>query len=119
MGARRIIGNTRGQAAIEMGFSLPLLIFMLYWTLNAFHTIHSSHIAQKHAATSMYQRLNNRAKFVVDDEANVLFDKQFIAVQYRDPNEPSRLPRRRILLSPLTPIEINSIVGICREPGCN
>src|SRR4051812_40368377 len=103
----------RGQASIEMALSLPFLIWMIYYTINSFITIHSSHIAQKWAANNMYERLQNRAQFVVDEQAGQLVNRQFIAVQYMDQGA---VPTRKILFGP---IEIRNAVGICREPSCN
>lgn len=109
--------NNKGQAAIEMGLAMPFLIFLLYYTINAFHSIHTSHVGQKYAAMNMYQRLNHRAQFAVDDVENRVFDKTFIAVQYADAE--GDIPRRRILLDPDTPTRILNVVGVCREPSCN
>jgi len=113
----KILKNNRGQAAIEMGLALPFIIFLLYYTINAFHSIHTAHVGQKYAAMSMYQRLGNRAQFAVDDVANRTFTRSFIAVEYQTPE--GELPRRRILLDSKSPTEIRSRVGICREPDCN
>lgn len=107
----------KGQAAIETALALPFLIFLLYWTLNSFHAIHTSHIAQKYAAMNMYQRLDNRAQFVVDGVEDRPIGKNFIAVQFMNQN--GEAPKRRILLGTGFNVEVNSVVGICREPGCN
>lgn len=107
----------RGQAAIETGLALPFLIYLLYYTINAFHAVHTAHVGQKYAAMNMYQRLNNRSKFVVDDVANRVFDREFMAIQYTDTD--GEIPKRKILLDPDAPTRIFNIVGICREPGCN
>ena len=106
--------SNRGQAVIEMALSMPFLIWLMYYTINAFYTVHTSHVAQKYAAMNMYQRLDNRAKFAVDDVANTAFGREFIAVRYMDPT--GKLPQRRIVVGPN---DVNNVVGICREPGCN
>lgn len=103
----------RGQAVIELALTLPFLIWLIYYTINSFYTIHTSHIGNKYAAMQMYQRLNNRAQFVMDDKDNRLHNSNQMAVQYLDKN--SEAPRRKILIGP---IQIDNIVGICREPGC-
>jgi hypothetical protein len=59
--------HENGQAAIEMALSLPFVVFLLYYTINAFYTIHTAHVGQKNAAMNLYQRLNHRAQFAVDD----------------------------------------------------
>jgi Flp pilus assembly protein TadG len=106
--------NSKGQAAIEMALSMPFLIWLMYYTINAFYSIHTSHIAQKYAAMNVYQRLNNRSKFIVDDVANTVVNRSFIGVQYTD--EEGQIPVRKILVGPN---RVNNIVGICREPECN
>ena len=111
---KRVLKNSKGQAAIEMALSLPFLIWLMYYTINAFYSIHTNHTAQKYAAMGLYQRLDNRAKFAVDDVANTTFSKTFMAVQYRDPE--GALPLRKILIGPT---RVNNIIGICREPDCN
>lgn len=108
--------NNKGQAAIETGLALPFLIFLLYYTINAFHSLHTGHVGQKYAAMNMYQRLNHRAQFAVDDVANQVVNKSFIAVQYTDAE--GDIPRRRILLDPVVPTRVLNVVGICREPDC-
>jgi hypothetical protein len=105
----------RGQAAIEMALSMPFLIWLMYYTINAFYSIHTSHVAQKYAAMNMYQRLDNRSKFIVDDVANTVVNRGFIGVQYVDPDS-GQIPTRKILVGPN---RVNNIVGICREPECN
>jgi Flp pilus assembly protein TadG len=107
----------RGQAAIEAALALPMLIYLLYYTLNAFQAIHTSHTGQKYAAMNLYQRLDNRSKFAVDDIAQQAFTKTFMAVQYT--NVDQTLPGRRILLEHQGAIRLNNVVGICREPMCN
>ncbi|MSP17949.1 MAG: hypothetical protein EXR74_00065 [Bdellovibrionales bacterium] len=109
------IKATKGQATVEMAISMPFLIWLIYYTLNAFYSIHSSHIAQKYAAMSMYQRLNNRSKFIVDDIEKKIVSRSFIAVQYLDP-QTNAAPQRKIIAGPNP---VNNTVGICREPGCN
>lgn len=103
----------KGQAAIEMALSLPFLIWLLYYTLNAFYAIHTSHVAQKYAAMGLAERLDNRAKFVVDGVQNQLVPVDYMAVQYMD--EQGGVPRRKIVRGPS---EVRNIIGICREPGC-
>jgi hypothetical protein len=114
MVAKFKFGNQRGQAAIEAAFTLPFLIFLLYYTLNAFQAIHTSHVGEKYAAMNMYERLDNRAKFAVDDLAHSAFTKTYMAVQYGNMNQ--QPPQRRILLQ--GQLSIYNVVGICREPGC-
>jgi hypothetical protein len=99
-----------GQAAIEMALALPFLIWLLFYTFNAFHLLHTAHVAQKYAAMSLYDRIANRAKFVIDEREG-LHNREFMAVRYTDEN--GRPPVRKILVGPAT---INTIVGICREP---
>ena len=109
------ISNRKGQAVVEMALAMPFLIWLIYYTLNSFYTIHSSHIAQKYSAMNLYQRLDNRSKFVVDDVANQVVSRSFIAVQYNDPST-GKPPQRKIVAGPNN---VNNVVGICREPGCN
>jgi hypothetical protein len=106
--------NTRGQATIELALALPFLIWLIFYTINAFHTLHTSHVGQKYAAMSLYERISNRAKIVVDDRDNRLHNREFMAVEYVDSS--GRRPRRKILVGPS---EVNSVVGICREPACS
>lgn len=108
------IRNNQGQAAIEMALSMPLLIWLTYYTINAFFSIHTNHVAQKYAAMNMYERMNNRSKFVVDDVANTIVNKSFIAVQYTEPE--GGIPLRKIIIGP---VRIDNSAGICREPDCN
>lgn len=106
-----------GQAAIETALALPFLIYLFYYTLNAFHAIHTSHVGQKWAAMNLYTRLDNRAKFVVDGVANASFAREFMAVQYVDSQ--GAQPKRRVLIDQAGGVPIYSVVGICREPACN
>lgn len=106
-----------GQAAVEMAFALPFLIWLLYYTINAFHTIHTSHVAQRAAAMSLYQRLANRAKFEVDEVATTLHNKNFMAVRYTDPSGDA--PKRKILLQTSNQPQAHNVIGICKEPSCN
>jgi hypothetical protein len=108
------IKSSRGQAVVEMAFAMPFLIWLVYYTLNACYTIHTSHVAQKYSAMNLYQRINNRSKIVVDDVAGRAISKEFMAVQYLDPSS-NKQPQRKIIS---TPRPVNNIVGICREPGC-
>ncbi len=103
----------KGQATIELALSLPFLIWLIFYTINAFHTLHTSHIGQKYAAMSLYERAANRAKIVVDERENRLHNREFMAVQYMDRN--GAKPKRKILVGPS---EVNAVVGICREPAC-
>ena len=106
--------NQRGQAAIEMALSLPFLIWLLYYTINGFYSIHTAHVAQKYAAMNLWQRVNNRSKFVMDDVAGQLHNREFMGVRYTEPD--GTLPRRKIITGP---VPIFNIIGICREPGCS
>ena len=106
----------KGQAAIETAFSLPFLIWLIYYTINAFHSIHTAHIGQKSAAMDLYRRIDNRAKFVVDEVAGTLHGKNFMAVEYIDPE--GGPPKRKLLISPAANVSMESTVGICREPDC-
>ncbi len=108
------VRKNTGQATIEMALALPFIIWLLFYMINGYHTVHTSHIGQRYAAMNLYIRLSNRAKFVMDDLDNALHDNTFMAVQYLD-GESDNLPKRKILFGP---VEINSIVGICREEGC-
>lgn len=105
--------SQRGQAAIEMALTLPFIIWLFFYTINAFYTIHTSHVAQRYAAMNLYQRLNNRAKFVMDDQEGELHNQLYMAVRYNTPG--GDVPKRKILFGPS---EVRSVVGICREPGC-
>lgn len=103
----------KGQATIELALSLPFLIWLIFYTINAFHTLHTSHVGQRYAAMSLYERTANRAKIVVDDRENRLHNREFMAVQYMDKN--GGKPKRKILVGPS---DVNAVVGICREPAC-
>lgn len=105
----------RGQAVVEMALAMPFLIWLIYYTLNAFYTIHTSHIAQKYSAMNLYQRLSNRSKFVIDDVEQKVVGRKFMAVQYMEPGT-NRPPQRKIIAGPN---QVNNIVGICRERECN
>ncbi len=105
--------NNKGQATIELALSLPFLIWLIFYAINAFHSLHTSHIGQKYAAMSLYERTSNRAKIVVDDRENRAHGREFMAVQYLDAN--GATPKRKILVGPS---EVNAVVGICREPAC-
>lgn len=110
---RREKRTEKGQATIELALALPFLIWLIFYALNAFHTLHTSHIGQKYAAMALYERTSNRAKFVIDDRDNRVHGREFMAVQYVDTN--GAAPRRKILVGPS---QVNTVVGICREPGC-
>lgn len=107
----------RGQAVIELALTLPFLIWLIYYTINAFYSVHTAHIGNKYAAMNLYQRLNNRAQFVMDDydskPTGRLHNSNSMAVQYLDKD--GQAPRRKILIGP---IQLDTVVGICREPGC-
>ncbi len=106
----------QGQATIEMAMCLPIIITLIFYTINSYYSIHTAHVGQRYAAMNLYQRLNNRSKFVMDDleqGKSQLHGKNFMAVQYGDSD--GNAPKRKILLGP---ININTTVGICREPGC-
>lgn len=107
--------KNRGQATIEMALALPIIITLIFYTINAYYTIHTAHVGQRYAAMNLYQRLNYRSKFVMDDLNNKaqLHNKTFMAVQYGDTE--AAPPKRKIIQGP---VEINNVVGICREPGC-
>ena len=107
------IRNRRGQAVIELALSLPFLIWLLYYTINGFYAIHTAHVAQKYAAMNLWQRVDNRSKFVMDDVQKQLHNREFMGVRYTEPD--GTLPRRKIIRGP---VPIFNIVGICREPGC-
>ena len=103
----------KGQAAIEMALALPFVLWLIFYTINGFYTLHTAHVAQKYAAMNLWQRVNNRSKFVMDDMAEQLHNREFMAVRYTETD--GSLPRRRIVRGP---VPIFNIIGICREPGC-
>lgn len=105
-----------GQAAIETALALPFLIWLLYYTINSYQYIHTAHVGQRFSAMSLYERLENRAKFVIDDKENQLHRRDYMAVQYTD--EEGNPPRRNILDSG-NETEVRTTIGICKEPGCN
>lgn len=107
--------NQSGQAVIEMALALPFLIWLIYYTINAYLMIHTAQIGQKSAAMSVFQRADNRAVIAIDGVEQALAQKRYLAVQYRDPAS-NGVPRRKILVGP---VDINSTIGICREPRCN
>lgn len=108
--------SSQGQAVVEMALAMPFLIWLIYYTLNSFYMIHTSHVAQKYSAMNLYQRMNNRGKIVVDDVNNhQVVNRQFMAVQYQEPDQ-NRVPQRKIISEPKP---MNNVVGICRDPGCN
>jgi hypothetical protein len=105
--------DTKGQSTIEMALALPIIITLIFYTINAYYSVHTAHVGQRYAAMGLYQRLNHRSKFVMDDVDGELHGKDFMAVQYSDTE--GNPPERKILIGP---IRINTTVGICREPGC-
>lgn len=109
--SRRV--KTRGQATIELALTLPFLIWLIAYTFEAYHSIHTSHVAQRYAAMNVWKRLDNRAQFVKDDVDNQPVSRNFFAVQYTDTD--GKVPRRRIMFGPM---EMDNIMGVCREPGC-
>ena len=115
MSVRKDRNKQAGQTVVEMALSLPLIIWLLYYVINAFYSTHTAHIGQKYAAMWLWKRVDNRAKFVMDDVANKLHDKEYMAVQFTE--EDGSLPRRRIVSQAGT--TLSEVAGICREPGCN
>ncbi len=105
--------TNRGQAAIELALFLPFVIWLLFYMLNAYNAIHSAQIGETYASMNLYQRLNNRAQFAVDDVAKQLHNRGFMADQYLDMN--GNPPQRKIVAGPM---QISSIAGVCREPDC-
>lgn len=114
----RPLKNKKGQAVVEMAISLPLIIWIIYYTLNAYFTFRTSQVGQKYAAMNLHQRLDYRAIYVVDKVAEPnrgrLANREYIAVQYQD-FENQNSPERKIIKGP---ISIKTTIGICREPGC-
>jgi len=110
--------SRKGQAVVEMAITLPFLIWLIYYTINAYYSMRTAQVGQKYAAMSLYQRTDYRAIFVVDkvaDPAGRLAARNFLAVQYQNPNE-QNTPKRKIVKGP---ISIQTTVGICREPRCD
>lgn len=95
-----------------MALALPWIIWLFFYTINAYHQIKTHHVAQKYAAMNLYQRLQHRAKFVVDSQEDQLHGQTYMAVQYLDPNT-GAAPTRKILVGPS---QVVNIVGICLEP---
>ena len=104
-----------GQATIETALALPFLIWLLYYTLNAFRYIHTHHVGQKFAAMSMYERLQNRAKFAVDAKVNQVIGREFMAIRYLDAEGN---PTRRNIIDSGNRTTVKTTIGICREPAC-
>lgn len=115
--ARKALKSRRGQAAIELGLALPFLIWLIFYTINAFHAIHTAHVGQKFSAMNLYQRLQNRAKFAVDQYAGnydgVLHGQDYMAVEYVNPG--GGQPRRHIVTQSGAAVRIFTAVGICKE----
>jgi len=112
------IKNSKGQAVVEMALSLPFLIWLIYYTINAYYSMRTAHVGQKYAALNLYQRADYRAKFLVDkvsDPAGRLATRNFLAVQYQN-FDGRNTPKRKIVKGP---ISIETTVGICREPRCD
>lgn len=105
--------RAKGQATIELALVLPFIIWLMFYTFNAFYTIHTGHVFERYAAMNLWMAVDNRAQFVMDDVRNQLHNKSFMAIQFMGIN--GDLPRRKIISGP---IQINSVVGVCREPGC-
>lgn len=113
----KLLKNKKGQAAIEMAFALPFLIFLIYHTIIAYIAIHTSHVAQHAAANNLHERVQNRAVVGIDQlatDGGAPVSRQFMGVEYEGVGG-GRPPRRRIDAGQ---IEIRNIVGICREPDC-
>lgn len=106
--------NRKGQATIELALSLPFLIWLTYYTLNAYYTMHTAHVSQQYAAMNLNERMNHRSKLVADDFDKKPVTKDFMAVRFTDGENNS--PVRKIISGR---IEIKTKVGICKEPGCN
>lgn len=105
--------RNRGQAVIELAFTLPFVISLFYYTINSFYSLHTAHVAQKYAAMSLWQRINHRAKFVMDDVERRLHNREFMASRFVE--EDGTIPQRKIVRGPTA---IVGVVGVCREPGC-
>jgi len=114
----KTLRNSKGQAVVEMAISLPFIIWMIYYTLNAYYTMRTSQVGQKYAAMNLHQRLDYRAIYAVDKvaepERGRIATREFIAVQYQN-SEDQNTPKRKIIKNP---ISIETTIGICREPGC-
>lgn len=113
MRMRAKLRGKKGQAAIETALALPFVISLIYYTLNAYHSISTAQTGQKFSAMNLYQRLQNRAKFAVDAVENDLHGREFMAVQYTETS--GALPKRRILLEGSSGSEINVSIGVCKE----
>ncbi len=107
--------NERGQAAIEAALALPFLVFLLYYMVNTFHSIHTAHIGQKYAAMNLYQRLANRAQFSVDSLDGEVHGREFMAVEFLDADGSE--PKRRIISERGGGATIRTYVGICKDAG--
>lgn len=110
--------SEKGQAVVEMAISLPFIIWIIYYTLNAYYTMRTSQVGQKYAAMSLHQRVDYRAIYAVDKrvepERGRIAAREFMAVQYQDFRD-QNTPKRKIIKNP---ISIETTIGICREPGC-
>ncbi|NDG27219.1 MAG: hypothetical protein EB120_08600, partial [Proteobacteria bacterium] len=84
-------------------------------TLSSFLVLRTAQVGQKYAANNLHQRLDHRAIFVVDGVKRSLANRNFLAVQYRN-IDGNTTPKRKIVRGS---IEIDTVVGICREPRCN
>jgi len=111
----KILKKNQGQAVVEMAISLPFIIWLLYYTINAYYSMRTAQVGQKYAAMNLHQRTDYRAIFVVDNIEKRLVPRRFIAVQYQGQDE-RNTPKRKIVRGP---ISIETTIGICREPGCN
>jgi len=111
----KLLKNKKGQAVVEMAISLPFIIWLLYYTINAYYSMRTAQVGQKYAALNLHQRLDYRAIFVVDGRERRLASRNFLAVQYQGQDE-RNTPKRKIVRGP---ISIETTIGICREPGCN
>lgn len=104
----------KGQAVIEMALALPWIIWLFFYTINAYQQIKTHHVAQKYAAMNMYQRLRNQAKFNTDrlNTTGEAHGQTFMAVQYMDAAS-GDVPKRKIIFGPT---DVVNIVGTCLEP---
>ncbi len=112
MAAKRTWSKS-GQAVIEMALFMPFVLWLIYYIVNGFMMLHTAHESQKRAAHSLWMRVNLRSKFIMDDVAQQLHNRGFIAVQYMDAD--GNPPKRRIVG---TPLQLSNIIGVCREPDC-